>query len=72
MIHAGSPSWALRQKFYPAQGQRRKAPTHPKEDGASRYIFNQAKHHEKRTFEDEFIALLTRSGIAFDRSEIFG
>ncbi len=37
-----------------------------------RYIFNQPQHHAKRSFEDEFIALLTRSGIAFDRSEIFG
>lgn len=36
-----------------------------------RYIFNQPQHHAKRSFEDEFIALLIRSGIPFDRSQVF-
>jgi REP element-mobilizing transposase RayT len=36
-----------------------------------KYIHNQRQHHATRSFEDEFIALLTRSGVAFDRSDIF-
>ena len=31
-----------------------------------RYIRNQPRHHADKSFEDEFIALLTRGGIAFD------
>lgn len=36
-----------------------------------RYIRNQPRHHANRSFEDEFMALLTRGGIAFDPSTIF-
>ena len=37
-----------------------------------RYILNQPKHHRRRSFEDEFVSLLAKSGIAFNRSEVFG
>ena len=37
-----------------------------------RYIQNQPEHHRRRSFEDEFVALLAKSGIAFNRSEVFG
>jgi REP element-mobilizing transposase RayT len=30
------------------------------------YIKSQAEHHRKRTFQDEFIAFLTRHGIEYD------
>jgi len=36
------------------------------------YIRNQAEHHRKRTFEEEFTALLRKSEIAFDPKWIFG
>jgi putative transposase len=36
-----------------------------------RYIRNQAQHHAKHTFEDEFVSLLIRGGIEFDRSQLF-
>jgi putative transposase len=36
-----------------------------------RYIRNQPRHHAEKSFEDEFIALLTRGGIAFDPSNVF-
>jgi putative transposase len=30
------------------------------------YIRNQAEHHRKRSFEEEFRALLEKSGISYD------
>ncbi len=30
------------------------------------YIQNQAAHHQRRNFEEEFIALLKKSGVAYD------
>jgi len=37
-----------------------------------RYIRNQAEHHKKRNFEDEFVDLLRRSGISFEEKYVFG
>jgi putative transposase len=36
------------------------------------YIRNQAEHHKKRTFEEEFVSLLRKSGIAYDPQYLFG
>ncbi len=36
------------------------------------YIKHQPEHHAKRSFEDEFIALLRKSGVAYEASEVFG
>jgi REP element-mobilizing transposase RayT len=41
-------------------------------DAVRHYIQNQAEHHRRRSFEEEFVALLDKSGIAFDRAEILG
>jgi len=40
-------------------------------DGVRRYIQNQPEHHRRRSFDEEFVALLSRSGIAFERAEVF-
>ena len=40
-------------------------------DLVTEYIRNQAVHHEKRSFKDEFIQLLQRHGIEFDRKYVF-
>ncbi len=37
----------------------------------SEYIANQAEHHRKRTFEEEFIELLKRHGIDYDMRYVF-
>jgi REP-associated tyrosine transposase len=37
-----------------------------------RYIRNQAEHHKKRKFEEEFTDLLRRSGISFEKKYVFG
>jgi putative transposase len=36
------------------------------------YIDHQAEHHARRSFEDEFIALLRKSGVAYDPVAVFG
>jgi REP element-mobilizing transposase RayT len=36
------------------------------------YIRDQEMHHRKRSFEDEFVTLLRKSGIAFDPKWVFG
>jgi putative transposase len=41
-------------------------------DAVRHYIQNQAEHHRRGSFEDEFVALLEKSGVAFNRAEIFG
>ncbi len=37
-----------------------------------KYIANQEKHHRVRCFEDEYLALLKRSGAAFDPDDFLG
>jgi REP element-mobilizing transposase RayT len=36
------------------------------------YIANQARHHEKRSFEQELLEMLQQSGIAYDKRFILG
>jgi putative transposase len=36
------------------------------------YIADQPRHHEKRSFEEEFRAFVDRSGVAYDPKYIFG
>ena len=36
------------------------------------YIAHQAEHHRKRSFEEEFVALLAGSGVAYDPKFVFG
>jgi hypothetical protein len=35
------------------------------------YIHNQAEHHRKRNFEQEFRALLDKSGVPYDAERLF-
>jgi putative transposase len=37
-----------------------------------KYIRNQAAHHQKRNFEEEFLLLLKKSGIDYDPRYVFG
>jgi REP element-mobilizing transposase RayT len=41
-------------------------------NAVERYIANQAKHHRRMTFEDEFVALLKKHKIRFDPKYVFG
>ena len=39
---------------------------------AVHYIDNQAEHHRKWSFEDEFVTLLKSYGVAYDPQHVFG
>jgi putative transposase len=36
------------------------------------YIRGQREHHKKRTFEEEFLALLKKAGVPYDPKYVFG
>jgi len=36
------------------------------------YIRHQPEHHARRSFEDEFVGLLRKSGVAYNPAEVFG
>jgi len=40
-------------------------------DRVYKYIMNQKKHHQKKTFIDEYVELLDKFGIDYDRRYIF-
>jgi len=35
-------------------------------EGVRRYVLNQAKHHRRKSFQEEYIELLEAAGIEFD------
>jgi len=37
-----------------------------------RYIENQAEHHTKKSFEEEFLEFLTKYGVAYDPAHVLG
>jgi REP element-mobilizing transposase RayT len=41
-------------------------------EAVRRYIASQGEHHRKRTFDEEFLALLDRAGIPHDRDQALG
>lgn len=41
-------------------------------DAVKRYIEHQDEHHAKHSFEDEFVSLLRKSGVEYDRTFVFG
>jgi hypothetical protein len=41
-------------------------------DAVVRYIRTQESHHKRMTFDEEFIALLKKHGVAFDPKYVFG
>jgi hypothetical protein len=40
-------------------------------EGVKKYIADQQRHHSKRSFDDEFAALLERHEIEFDRKYLW-
>ena len=41
-------------------------------EGVKKYIANQAEHHHRRSFEDEFLAMLQAANIHFQNDQVFG
>jgi hypothetical protein len=41
-------------------------------DGVIEYIRNQAEHHKKRSYDEEFLELLKRHGVNYDPVHVLG
>jgi len=40
-------------------------------DMVAKYIARQKEHHDRESFEDEFVAMLEKNGIEFDRKYLW-
>ena len=45
--------------------------SHSQKDGTYQYIINQAEHHRKRTFREEYLGLLKKNEIEYDEKYLF-
>ncbi|HEU5450895.1 MAG TPA: transposase, partial [Terriglobales bacterium] len=41
-------------------------------DAVRHYVLHQPEHHAKRSYEDEFTAMLKAAGMEFKQEEVFG
>ncbi len=73
LLKANSSSWMKEhgRKFAWQEGYGAFSVSASNLAAVERYIANQQKHHRRRTFEDEFIALLKKHGIPFDPKFVF-
>ena len=61
-----SPAFAWQEGFGAFSVSPSQAPV------VKRYIRGQEKHHRKRSFEEEFLILLRKSGVPYDPQHVFG
>ena len=73
-IKSNSSRWADEQghKFAWQQGYGAFSVSSSNVPAVVQYIRNQQTHHKKRGFEEEFVALLKKHGVAFDPKFVFG
>jgi REP element-mobilizing transposase RayT len=73
-IKSNSSRWANEQghKFAWQQGYGAFSASSSNIPAVAQYIRNQQAHHKKRGFEEEFVALLKKHGVAFDPKFVFG
>jgi putative transposase len=73
-LKANSSRWMSENgSAFPWQEGFRAFSVSPSQVGAvKQYIRNQAEHHKKRNFEEEFLLLLKKSGVDFDPRYVFG
>ena len=75
-IKSGSSGWvhdtfADRSSFAWQSGYGAFAASYSQSGQIKRYIRNQAEHHRRRTFKEEFIALLERHALSYDERYIW-
>ena len=73
-IKANSSRW-LREtsaKFQWQEGYAAFSVSQSQRQAVMDYIANQTQHHQKRNFDEEFIALLKNSGVPYDPRFVFG
>ena len=68
----GSTSRWMGQGFSWQEGYRAFSVNPSQVPVVKKYIQNQEAHHQKRSFEEEFVTLLCNSGIAYDEHFVFG
>jgi putative transposase len=73
-IKSNSSKWANEQghNFAWQQGYGAFSVSSSNATAVVQYIRNQQTHHKKRGFEEEFLALLKKHGVAFDPKFVFG
>jgi REP element-mobilizing transposase RayT len=73
-IKSNSSRWANEQghKFAWQQGYGAFSVSSSNVPAVIQYIRTQQEHHKKRGFEEEFVALLKKHGVAFDPKFVFG
>jgi REP element-mobilizing transposase RayT len=73
-IKSNSSRWANEggQKFAWQQGYGAFSVSASIVPAVVRYIRNQEAHHRKMSFEEEFLVLLKKHGVEFDREFVFG
>ena len=73
-IKSNSSRWATEQghKFAWQQGYGAFSVSSSSIPAVVQYIRDQQAHHKKRGFEEEFVALLKKHGVAFDPKFVFG
>ena len=74
-IKGGSSTWInkkgfIRGKFGWQAGYGAFSYSHSQIDSVVKYIMNQEEHHKKKTFREEYIALLQRFNIEYDERYI--
>ncbi|MFI5089103.1 MAG: IS200/IS605 family transposase [Terriglobales bacterium] len=74
VFKANSSRWMHQrvQKFAWQQGYGAFSVSASVAGAVKKYIENQAAHHKRRSFEDEFLALLKKSDVAYDPKFVFG
>ncbi len=68
-LKADSSAWIhteLKKKFEWQKGYGAFSVSPSSIEGVKKYIANQEKHHEKKSFEIEYVELLNASGIEYD------
>ena len=76
LIKGGSSKWvhdtfAKHKKFEWQEGYGAFSVSASQAGRTIAYINNQKEHHRKRTFEEEFVELLDKHGVEYDRRYIF-
>ena len=69
-IYINSKDW-LRGKFHWQNGYGAFSHSKSQLKNVYKYIKNQEKHHEKKSFRDEYNQLLKRNGIKYDKKFLF-
>ena len=74
-LKAGSSSWVHntvgKKKFDWQPGYAGVTVSPSQVERVTRYILNQEKHHRRRSFQEEFLALLKLSGIEYDERYVW-